>query len=358
MISSSAAPFSLARSDSEPDLPSPGDDQCSLECEEDGSSLGLPEASGLERCAEPAPQPFVSSPVFIAEDARIAIKVELERQSDLCYVPRQPAAIHFGSTDRPRIISWLVEVVTALGLSGNTLHTAVSLLDRFVANTETMPPEHVLQLLALACISLAAKHEEVSQYRPDEWVHLAVDEHRRPLYHRDDLKRMEWLLLETVDWRIRVPNTLTFLRHYHNALMNDADAWAEVARDDPRRAAAFDTCANFMADMSLLYDGFLPYSYSTVAIACLVLAEWNLKFADAGEAGGAAAPPQVRTVASLVALTRDADSTMLAPNLPICVEALHQLYSQVAPTGPDGQPPAGTPLGLLAPVVARYAPRV
>ena len=60
---------------------------------------------------------------------------------------------------------------------------------------------------------------------------------------REDLQRMEWLLLETVDWRIRVPNSLVFLRQYHNALLyEDGVVPADVAS-----MAAFKTCANFLA---------------------------------------------------------------------------------------------------------------
>jgi hypothetical protein len=45
------------------------------------------------------------------------------------------AGLWFFAVDRPRIVSWLVEVVTALRLTHETLHTAVSLLDRFVAQS-------------------------------------------------------------------------------------------------------------------------------------------------------------------------------------------------------------------------------
>lgn len=65
-----------------------------------------------------------------------ACRNELKRQAGLRYVPDRPEARRFASLDRPRIVSWLVEVVAALKLSEEALHAAVSLLDRFVAGTE------------------------------------------------------------------------------------------------------------------------------------------------------------------------------------------------------------------------------
>lgn len=110
-------------------------------------------------------------------------------------------------------------------------------------------------------------------------------------------------------------------------------------------------------ELSLLYDAFLPYGYSTVATACLVLAEWTVK----GNAGPAAssqagsAAPAIRTVAALTELA-GVDVAALAPNLAPCVEALHQLYAQATAPGPDGASPSAAKLGLLSPVVARYVP--
>ncbi|GFR47004.1 hypothetical protein Agub_g8687 [Astrephomene gubernaculifera] len=352
----------------EPALPaSSGDsEQCSLACEEDGSSLELPELAIVEPAESDsapssfpgfaAPKPYVFSPA----DTRDAIRNELYRQEELQYLPERPEARRFASTDRPRVVSWLVEVVSALSLSDETLHVAVSLLDRFIALTEAVPPEHVLQLLALACISLAAKHEEVSQVRVDDWVGLAVDQHGNPLYQRADLQRMEWLLLETVEWRIRVPNTLTFLRHCHHALA-DNPACRDVLPEKPGAAATFKACANFLAELSLMYDAFLPYGYSTIAVGCLVLAEWTAKSASSSTSTTTSAtaaqsqspPPVIRTVAALTTIT-GIDASSMAPNLAPCVEALHQLYSEAMTAGPGGAPPSASQLGLLSPIVARY----
>ena len=57
---------------------------------------------------------------------------------------------------------------------------------------------------------------------------------------------MEWLLLENVEWRIRVPNALTFLRHFHHGLAHCPSSRG-VVPNDPAGASAFKAIANFLA---------------------------------------------------------------------------------------------------------------
>jgi hypothetical protein len=58
------------------------------------------------------------------------------------------------------VTSWLAEVADEFGLQQETLHLAVALLDRFLSAT-TAVPRGALQLLAVACVMVAAKDLEV-----------------------------------------------------------------------------------------------------------------------------------------------------------------------------------------------------
>ncbi|GLC72284.1 hypothetical protein PLESTF_001227600 [Pleodorina starrii] len=115
---------------------------------------------------------------------------------------------------RARMVGWMREVSEALGLHVSTLFAATSLLDRFVAATETLPPEGLLQLLTLACMSVAVKYNETTQLSPSMWLSLAVSPEGKSLYSARDLQRCEFSLLQTVDWRLHQPNTHTFLEHF------------------------------------------------------------------------------------------------------------------------------------------------
>lgn len=62
------------------------------------------------------------------------------------------------------VASWMVEVADEFSLQPETLHLAVSLLDRFLSATVPQGvPRGVLQMVAVACVMVAAKHLEVGR---------------------------------------------------------------------------------------------------------------------------------------------------------------------------------------------------
>ncbi|EFJ42947.1 D type cyclin [Volvox carteri f. nagariensis] len=159
---------------------------------------------------------------------------------------------------RARMVGWMREVSVALGLQLSTLFTATSVLDRFIAASEVrmygreVPlPNGLLQLVTLACLSVAVKYGEVidrlrlsnmlcppspfwfmatsdvlaltelfahtkqvQQLGPAVWLSMAVDHSGRHLYGARDLQRCEFTLLQTINWRLHQPNTYTFLEHF------------------------------------------------------------------------------------------------------------------------------------------------
>ncbi|PNW76652.1 hypothetical protein CHLRE_11g467772v5 [Chlamydomonas reinhardtii] len=240
-----------------------------------------------------------------------------------CCCPSSAAAaapLRLPSAHRSRIVGWMRHVAEALGLHLATLFAAGSLLDRFVAASEDLPPDSMLQLLAIACMSVAVKYEEVGQVAPCVWLRLAVDCQGKAIYQAQDLQRMEWVLLQALHWRLHVPNTYSFLSHFLLCLPHAAPAPA--AGPPPKTAAAArdadaDAChatpapaapaapqptrapgvaqwlpvtsrAVMLAEMSLLNDCFLGYDHSTIALACVALAERMLGCASDAAAAGLA----------------------------------------------------------------------
>jgi cyclin A len=60
------------------------------------------------------------------------------------------------------VVSWMIEVCDEFVLQPETLHLAVGLLDRFLSATVPQGvPRSVLQMVAVACIMVAAKDLEV-----------------------------------------------------------------------------------------------------------------------------------------------------------------------------------------------------
>jgi len=79
------------------------------------------------------------------------------------------------------VISWMVEVADEFALQPETLHLAVGLLDRFMSVTVAAAqgvPRTVLQMVATACIMVAAKDLEVRRCCALVWSAAVRDQQR------------------------------------------------------------------------------------------------------------------------------------------------------------------------------------
>ncbi|KXZ46024.1 CYCD1.1 protein [Gonium pectorale] len=253
----------------------------------------------------------------------------------------------------------MIQAAALQGLQPGTLFAAVGLMDNFLAASEDArePPETMLQLLALACLSLATKRDETRapglyEYRNAAWVCLAIDDDGRPAYQAKDLAKQELLVMKALRWRLDRPTVHSFLQHYlrcmahrrrdgaappppppppfgnggsaspasasaGNAALGEldtaapnpapptaADALVPSASDvAPQRVLSLPTAglqagASLLAEVSLLYENLLMYDASTVALACVALAA-AAGAGAAAEARLAAAPPRIVVRAAL-----------------------------------------------------------
>jgi hypothetical protein len=113
---------------------------------------------------------------------------------------------------RAIVVSWLSEVASEFCLQQETLFSAVSLLDRFLSTTDAVP-RGVLQLAAVAACMIACKQDEVGGPTVEELVDVAAG-----CFRREDLLRMERILLDALGWRVRAPTAYTFLHLIGQAL--------------------------------------------------------------------------------------------------------------------------------------------
>ncbi|GIL74425.1 hypothetical protein Vretimale_2115 [Volvox reticuliferus] len=66
-------------------------------------------------------------------------------------------------SNQSRVVNWMREVAEAVVFPNSALADAVTLFDHFMATTEVAPPETLLQLLALASMSLAFKQNNAGE---------------------------------------------------------------------------------------------------------------------------------------------------------------------------------------------------
>ncbi|CAL0327086.1 unnamed protein product [Lupinus luteus] len=111
---------------------------------------------------------------------------------------------------RVEAVLWILRVNAHYSFSALTAILAVNYLDRFLFSFrfETKKP-WMIQLSAVACLSLAAKVEETQ-------VPLLLDlqvEDSKYLFEAKTIKRMEILVLSTLGWKMNPPTPISFLQY-------------------------------------------------------------------------------------------------------------------------------------------------
>nr|CAB3496745.1 unnamed protein product [Digitaria exilis] len=121
---------------------------------------------------------------------------------------------------RSGCVRWIIKTTVMFRFSGMTAYVAVTYLDRFLAHRRVnRGQEWALQLLAVACLSLASKVEEHHARRPSE---LRLDAYE---FDSASIFRMELLVLATLQWRMTAATPFPYI-----------SCFAARFRHDERRA--------------------------------------------------------------------------------------------------------------------------
>ncbi|XP_056450552.1 cyclin-A1 [Gadus chalcogrammus] len=104
------------------------------------------------------------------------------------------------------LVDWLAEVAEEYKLCAETLHLAVSYLDRFLSYT-TSVKRAKLQLVGTVALLLAAKYEEIYPPEMEDFVYITDG-----TYEQKQLVRMEVMFLKVLAFNMTVPSAYQFLR--------------------------------------------------------------------------------------------------------------------------------------------------
>ncbi|KAM5566939.1 cyclin-SDS [Rosa sericea] len=154
---------------------------------------------------------------------------------------------------RSYMVRWIIEISTATGLQQETKFLGVNLLDRFLSKG-FFKSKRILQIVGIACLTLATRIEENQPYNSVWEKTFYVGNN---VYSRCEVVAMEWLVLEVLNFQCFLPTTYNFLWFYLKA----AEADEEV-----------ETRAKYLAGLQLLDPVQLCYWPSTVAAALVILA--------------------------------------------------------------------------------------
>ncbi|XP_022962585.1 cyclin-D2-1-like isoform X1 [Cucurbita moschata] len=128
---------------------------------------------------------------------------------------------HNGDLDvraRTEAVDWIKKVSTHFRFGPLCIYLAVNYLDRFLSAYDLPKGKAwTMQLLAVACMSLAAKLEETE-------VPLSLDLQvggSKFVFEARTIERMELLVLTTLGWRMQAVTPFSFIDHYLRKIHDD-----------------------------------------------------------------------------------------------------------------------------------------
>ncbi|CAJ1940031.1 unnamed protein product [Sphenostylis stenocarpa] len=181
-----------------------------LLCAEDSSGILSGDSPECSSDIDSSPPPL--SPPPSTEDYSIASFIEHERN----FVPGFEYLSRFQSRSldadaREESVAWILKVHAYYGFQPLTAYLAVNYMDRFL-DSRRLPETNgwPLQLLSVACLSLAAKMEEPLV---PSLLDLQI-EGAKYIFEPRTIRKMELLVLGVLDWRLRSVTPLCFLAFF------------------------------------------------------------------------------------------------------------------------------------------------
>ncbi|CAN6903816.1 unnamed protein product [Brassica oleracea var. botrytis] len=170
---------------------------------------------------------------------------------------------------REKAVDWILRVKSHYGFSSLTALLAVNYFDRFITSRKFQTEfPWMSQLTALACLSLAAKVEEV---RVPLLVDLQVEE-ASYVFEAKTIQRMELLILSTLHWRVHPVTPISYLDHIIRRFSFKSHQQLEF----------LSRCESLL--LSIVPDSrFLSYSSSELAAAIMVSVFRGFKTCDEPE---------------------------------------------------------------------------
>ncbi|ESW27808.1 hypothetical protein PHAVU_003G234000 [Phaseolus vulgaris] len=160
---------------------------------------------------------------------------------------------------REEAINWILKVHAYYSFRPETAYLSVNYLDRFLlSHTLRHDKAWPLQLLSVACLSLAAKMEETK-------VPLLLDLQvidSRFLFKPKIVQRMELLVMTSLKWRLRTITPFDFVHLFIAKLSCSASTWGDLSYTVSR-------VSDVIIRTCLVMD-FLVFSPSTIAASALL----------------------------------------------------------------------------------------
>lgn len=134
-----------------------------------------------------------------------------------------------GIDSRYRMLTFFYDLVQKIGSSRDTAEIAISYLDRFLASPhfgcQALQSKRLFQLVSNTCLYVAVKIHELKAMTPTLLADLS-----HGVFTADDVVSCELVLLQTLQWRLNPPTSLSFVRQYMELLPH------KIVSEETRRA--------------------------------------------------------------------------------------------------------------------------
>eukprot|EP00947_MAST-08B_sp_MAST-8B-sp1_P003609 g3609.t1 len=170
------------------------------------------------------------------------------------------------------LVDWMCEAGDEFNLNNSTMHVAVNLLDRVLQGTVVARNRY--QLVAMCCIIIAAKYEEVEEAVPTP---ADMTEYAQGVFTIDHLISMEVIILNKLKWELRAITPLHFIGYYcAKGVLFDTDHMQGKPLVDkvPRYMKKY---CDFFADLCLQEYAFQQYVPSVLAASIILAARRALR---------------------------------------------------------------------------------
>jgi len=151
---------------------------------------------------------------------------------------------------REVLVDWLIEVATKFRLLPESLFLGVAIMDIFFSKKQVGRSK--MQLVGIGALLIASKFEEVSCPVIDDFVWISAE-----AYKREEIIRVEKIILETLGFNLSVQTPIHFLRRFSKAAKSNTKTH---------------TLCKYLIEMSLMDYNLLKYVPSLVAASAVYIA--------------------------------------------------------------------------------------
>ncbi|KAL9647060.1 hypothetical protein ABK040_016534 [Willaertia magna] len=178
---------------------------------------------------------------------------------ELKYLPEQNYLNYhkfIRNDDRRNMINLLIQIHHRGRFQNESLYLTVNIMDRFLSVHKDVSVGK-LCLVAIASLFIATKYEDLRYLSAKDALKVCGDK-----YTKDELLRMERLILQSLDFNLTIASIHAFLRRYLKC--GQCDSYQI-------------NIAMYLAEISLLELSMLKYTPSEVACACVYLSKLFFK---------------------------------------------------------------------------------